>query len=457
MSEISRKILVMFMVLALVFTTVACTGEAKTPKEENKEEKVETQPEKKSESDKTEVEVGGEKVDTVKLGILLPFTGTNARIGQLQFNGMEFAINNFNEAGGVKSLGGAKIEIVKTDTTGAPEIGVTELEKLVTVHNVSALLGPYNSSVGSSTAPIAEKYKTPYILSNCTADEILLESYKYVYRANHSNSFDGIDLINFLKDLKETKEDASFTKFAVVYENTDWGKGMKDVLGKAIPEEYGGEVVLSEGYQSNTADFSSIITKIKASGAEVVIPVSYLNDALLFTQQMAEYKSEAIIFASSGGFTVPDYATKVGEAGNQVLTIASWDQSVLPFLSEEASKLTAQYKEIYNEDFDGYAANGYLAAAVMLNAIERAGSTDRDEINEALENTDIKPGEPELVFHPYSGIYFKDDVRGMTHQNSGARGIILQVNNGKFNLIGPADIVGEKSELIWPVVPYSDR
>lgn len=390
----------------------------------------------------------------MKLGIILPFTGSNARIGQLQYQGMELFIENFNEAGGFEN--GALIEIVKADSTGAPEVGVTEIERIITQDNVSAVIGPYNSAVGSATAPIAEKYSTPYILSNCTADEILYTAYNYVYRANHSNTNDAIDMVNFLTYLQEEK-DADFTKFAVVHENTDWGKGMAAALDQYLGEDFGGEIVLSEAYQANAADFSSIISKIKSSGAEVVIPVAYLADALLFTQQMAEYKSDAIIVASSGGFTVPDYAEKVGEAGNQVITIASWDTSVLPFKSELAAQLNEQYIEKYGEAMDGYAVNGYLAAAVMIDAVERAGSFEREAINDALAATDLDADHPALIFHPYTGVSFEGEIRGMTNQNTKAGGVILQVIDGEFKLVGPTTLTGDETDLVWPVVPYSQR
>ncbi len=394
--------------------------------------------------------------NVLKLGIILPFTGSNARIGQLQYNGMELFIENFNEAGGFQNMDGAKIEMVKADSTGAPEVGVTEIERIITKEKVSAIIGPYNSSVGSATAPIAEKYKTPYILSNCTADEILYTPYEYVYRANHSNTNDAIDIVNFLKYLRDNKG-ADLKRFAVVYENTDWGKGMYKALDEYITKEYGGEIVVAEAYQANAADFSSIISKIKAADAEVTIPVAYLADSLLFTQQMAEYKSNSIILASSGGFTTPDYAEKVGKAGDYVLTVACWDKSILPFKSEEATKLNEQYKEKYGEDLDGYAVNGYLAAAVMVGAIERANSFDRDKINEALAATDLSVDDPALVFHPYTGLDFKGEVRGMTHQNTKAQGIILQVIDGEFKLVGPESLTGGDGDLVWPVTPYSKR
>ena len=446
MKKYLKKAVSIILALSVIFVMAACASETST-----------VQPTAATATGGTPDTASPEVPGTVKIGIILPFTGSNARIGQLQYNGMELFINNFNKAGGFASMNGATVEIVKADTTGAPEVGVTELERVITQKNVSAVLGPYNSAVGAATAPIAEKYKTPYILSNCTADEILYTPYKYVYRVNHSNTNDASDLVSFLKYLRDNKENASFTKFAVVYENTDWGKGMNKALAQYLTEGYGGEVVVSEAYQANAADFSSIISKIKASGAEVTIPVAYLADALLFTQQMAEYKCDSIILASSGGFTVPDFVQKVGPAGEYVLTAASWDLSVLPFKSEEATKLSEQYKEIYSEAMDGYAVNGYLAAAALVGAIDRAGSDDRDAINEALAATNVGSDDPALMFHPYSGISFEKEIRGMTHQNIYASGIILQVINGEFKLVGPSSLTGDDTELVWPIPKYSER
>lgn len=453
-----KRILSLGLLLTLIVMTTACAAKpaqkdtnTNNNTSNNSSTKEDTKNNTGSQTNNTD------KTENLKLGIILPFTGSNARIAELQYNGMELFINNFNDNGGFKNMNGAKIEVIKADTTGAPEVGVTEIERLITKENVSAVVGPYNSAVGSATAPIAEKYQTPYILSNCTADEILQTAYKYVYRANHSNTNDASDMVKYLIYLRDNMENANFTKFAVVYENTDWGSGMSKALEQYIGEMYGGEVVLNEAYQANAADFSSIINKIKSSGAEVTIPVAYLADALLFTQQMYELKCESIIFASSGGFTTPDYAQKVGVAGNYVLTVAAWDTSVLPYKPEEATKLNEQYKSIYGEDLDGYAVNGYLAAATMIGAIERAGSFDREKINDALSTTNLPADDPALIFHPYEGIDFTTPVRGMTHQNAKAQGIVLQVIDGQFKLVGPDVLTGGKSELVWPIPSINER
>ncbi len=112
----------------------------------------------------------------VKIGVVLPLTGSSAEMGKLAKNGIELAINTINAQGGIKSLNGAKIVPTYADSTGKPEVGVTEIERLIVKDKVHALLGPYNSNVAAPTAEVAEKYSAPYMLTNAVADGIQSKS-----------------------------------------------------------------------------------------------------------------------------------------------------------------------------------------------------------------------------------------------------------------------------------------
>ena len=391
----------------------------------------------------------------VKIGVVLPLTGSSAEMGKLSKNGIELAINAINAQGGIKSMGGAKLVPIYADSSGKPESGVMEIERLIVKDKVNALLGPYNSNVAAPTAEVAEKYSMPYMLTNAVADGILQKGYKYVWRSNQSSSGNAIDLIGFLSDIGK-KTGKPVKSIALVFESTDWGSSSAEALKKSA-QDAGIAVVAAMDYPANTADMTSVIVKLKSVNADVVIPMSYLNDALLFTRTAAEMKLNSAILAGGGGFSAPAFVEKAGKSAEYVMTLSGWDPDILGSKSEASKKLNDEYKAKYGSNFSEYSANAWMSAMVLFDAIERAGNVKPEAIKAAIDATDIKGGHPALSLHPYDGISFSQEVRGMKSQNSYARQVIVQVQNGKFRMVWPFNTAPKDVQLGWPVPAWNDR
>jgi branched-chain amino acid transport system substrate-binding protein len=395
------------------------------------------------------------QVKEVKIGVVLPLTGSSAEMGKLSKNGIELAVNTINAQGGVKSLGGAKLVPIYADSTGKPETGVMEIERLIVKDKVNALLGPYNSNVAAPTAEVAEKYSMPYMLTNAVADGILQKGYKYVWRSNQSSSGNAIDLIGFLSDIGK-KTGKPVKSIALVYESTDWGSSSAEALKKSA-QEAGIAVVAAMDYPANTADMTSIVVKLKSVNADVVIPMSYLNDALLFTRTVSEMKLNSAILAGGGGFSAPAFVEKAGKSADYVMTLSGWDPDILGSKPEISKKLNDEYKAKYGNNFSEYSANAWMSAMVLFDAIERAGSVKPEAIKAAVDATNIKAGSLALSLHPYEGISFSQEVRGMKSQNTYARQVIVQVQNGKFRMVWPFNTAPKEVALGWPVPNWNDR
>ncbi|MDR3588848.1 MAG: ABC transporter substrate-binding protein [Negativicutes bacterium] len=423
-----KKTIVLLLVMAMVLSLVGCSSNKPAASADSKE---------------------------VKIGIVLPLTGSSAEMGKLAKNGIELAINTINANGGIKSLGGAKIVPIYADSAGKPETGVTEIERLIVKEKVQALLGPYNSNVAAPTAEVAEKYSMPYMLTNAVADGIMQKGYKYVFRANQSSSGNAIDLIGFLTDLGK-KTGKPVKNIALVYESTDWGSSSAEAL-KQVAKEAGIEVVAALDYPANTADMTSVVVKLKSVNPEVVIPMSYLNDALLFTRTAAEMKLNSAILAGGGGFSAPAFVEKAGKSAEYVMTLSGWETDILGGKPEGSKKLNDEYKAKYGSDFSEYSANAWMSAMVLFDAIERAASVKPEAIKAALDATDIKGNHVALSLHPYEGIKFNQEVRGMKSQNVYARQIITQVQNGKFRMVWPFDTAPKDVKLTWPIPSWDDR
>lgn len=403
---------------------------------------------------------GGEKKvaesDTIRVGVLMPNSGDAMNAGTRQRAGIELYINNYNEAGGIKSMDGKKIEMVFADTTSKPDVGVTEIERLIQKENVSCIIGPYQSSVGAATSPVAEKYQIPYMLVNSTEDSILQKGYKYVFRANHAtgNNAEAIVEMSLAMGEKIGKKPETF---AIVAENTDWGNGTLTAVTNYLNENYPDiKIVVSESYQANTADMSSIINKIKAADPDIVVPCCYVNDALLFAQQMADYQLNNTIVSSGSGFAAGDFIEKAGKNAEYIFGSTGWNSGLLPYLGEEATKLNDQYKEIMGFDMDEFSANGYLGAAVMVDAIERAASSEPAAIQAALLETDIQSDHPALALHPYKGIKFGETM-GMQNQNIYSAVTMTEILNGEFTVVYPLEMLGDQNPAVFPAPAWDAR
>ncbi len=386
----------------------------------------------------------GTQENQIPVGVILPLSGGNAHEGELCRNAMMFAASKINDAGGIKSLGGAKLNLIFADHTAKPEVGMTEMERLILSNKVKALLGPYNSAVGYTTAGIAEKYSIPYLLNNSVADDILKKGYKWVFRANQTSSSNAVDQINFLKDIR-TKAKVPVKRIALVYENTEWGlsasEALKDIAGKE-----GFEIVLREAYPANTPDMTSLIVKLKNSKPDVVIPCSYLNDALLFMKTLKEMNVDVKVFAGGAGFTDPKFLEKAGDTANNMFILSAWDKDILARKPQWATQYNNEFKAKYGYDFAEPSANSYQNVFILADALERAKSSEPDAIRKALMETNITDG-PALI-NPYKAIQF-GTIRGMTNQNIYTQMLILQVLNGKERVVWPFEFIPPDVTMAW--------
>ena len=393
--------------------------------------------------------------DTVKIGVLLPFSGSSSYFGESQLVGYQHALDDYL-AHYEEDLNGLKIELVLGDTAGVADTGVTEAERLINDEKVSAIIGTYNSGTAAAIAPLAIKYKVPFMVTNAVSDVILSEESNYVFRANLGDADAIASYVDMIRFLGEQRGEP-ITKVAILYEGTDYGQGAYNNFNDTIFPELGIEVVFGESFTNNSSDLSSVINKIKGSGAELVVPIMFLNDALLFSRQMKEFEVDIPILAYGGGFLGDDYVQQAGDASAYVMVSGSWiyDESAL---SEEALEYSQKFIEetgntVPNEPY----ANGWLGMYCLLEAIARAGSGDRDTIANELDDTDISVGDRALMFHAtFDGVRF-EDFNGRYNQNSMSSMMYAQVLDGRYQIVFPPNAETGETPLVFPVPAWSER
>lgn len=354
----------------------------------------------------------------VKVGNIEPLSGPSASVGQQGKCARDLAVEEINAAGGIKSLGGAKIEMIYADSESKPEKGVAEAERLINTEKVHVLTGCWNSSVTYPTTAVAERYGIPFIVPVSVADKITEQGFKTVFRIAAKDSWWTRDQFAFLKDMaKETN--SKIETVALVYENGDWGKGFAEGW-KKLAEKDGYKVVLDEPYPSTATDLSPVVQKIKRANPDVLLLTSNAADAILLTNTLAEYKVKPkAIIGSGGGHADPSFMQAAGKNAQYVFDIVEWEMDVgKPGVPAFNEKFRAKCG--YNPA--GESVDAYVAMYVLADALERAGSLDPKAIRDALAATKLSSG-PAMVAS-YDAIEFDE-----TGQNKNAALCIVQIND----------------------------
>jgi branched-chain amino acid transport system substrate-binding protein len=354
----------------------------------------------------------------VKVGNILPLSGPSASVGQQNQYAQDMAIEEINAAGGIKSLGGAKITMLYADSESKPEKGVAEAERLINTEKVQVLTGCWNSAVTYPTTAVAERYGIPFIVPVSVADKITEQGFKTVFRIAAKDSWWTRDQFVFLSDLQK-EFNAKVSTLAFVYENGDWGKGFAGGW-KKLAEKGGYKVLMDEPYPSTATDLSPVVQKIKRANPDVLLLVSNAADAILLTNTMAEYKVKPkAIIASGGGHADPSFLKAVGKNGQYIFDIVEWETDVnKPGVKE----INQKFKSKYDYNLAGESVDAYIAMYVMADALERAKSLDPKAIRDALAKTKLTKG-PAMIAS-YDAIEFDE-----TGQNKYAALVMVQIND----------------------------
>lgn len=386
------------------------------------------------------------QVKEVPIGFLLPLSGGSATIGNQTKAGAEIAAEQINASGGIKALGGARLKLVFADTQSKPDIGVAETERLIQRENVAMIVGAYNSAVTFPATELAERYKTPWLVTGAVKDEITERGFKYVFRPNNKAIYDAreqLDAIDLLK--KETGKGPK--TIGLFYEGTDWGRSHAANIKKLVKER-GYNIALDESYPPNQADFSAQLLKIRATRPEALIVVAYTPDHILFTRQFTESRLHVPfgVHSVGGGSEDPSFYKALPAHAVQYMFVQD-DFQVDIMKAAKDPLLTAidgKFKTVMGYGLNSYGAQGVSNVYILKDALERAASTDKDKLRDALAATDISSG-PALVTG-YQRIKF--DNQG---QNTFAHGVISQNLSGERRTVWPAENRLADVRPVWPL------
>jgi len=325
------------------------------------------------------VPLRGWAADAINIGALYPTTGGMAQIGVGCVAAAKLAVDMVNEAGGIKSLGGAKLNLIISDIQSDTTVTRTETDRLISGNKLSAIHGCFASALTLIASEVCERAKVPIITGSSTDQLNKGRTYTFTPFARASQ---------FAKaQLQMSKLVSDQPKVAVIFENTAFGTSTSNGLKELAPGE-GVEIVMFEPYSAGFTDASPLINKVKASGANALFSVSYLNDLILIVRTVKQVGLNVAINGGSGGFVIPDFYKNVGKLAEGLQGVAHWNHD----MSADSEKVNVEYKKRTGEFLFEY-AGGLVAQTFMLaDALERAGSTDPQKVRDALSALDVSTG-----------------------------------------------------------------
>jgi len=317
--------------------------------------------------------------ELVNIGALYPVTGSFAQIGQGCVNAARLAVQMVNDAGGIKALGGAKLNLIISDVQSDTTVTRTETDRLISGYKLSAIHGCFASALTLIASEVAERAKVPLLTGSSTDQLNKDRHYTFTPFARASQFAQA--------QLRMARLVSDNPKVAVVFENTAFGTATSKGLREQAPGE-GVEIVLFEPYSAGLTDASPLINKVKASGANMLFPVSYLNDLILIIRAIKQADLQVAINGGSGGFVIPDFYKNVGNLADGLLGVAHWNHDI----DANAQKVNAVYKQQYGQFLFEY-AGGLVAQTFMIaDALEQAASTDPQKVRDAIASLDVSEG-----------------------------------------------------------------
>ena len=379
--------------------------------------------------------------EEIRVGVLSPMTGPAARFGAIHQSTLAIAVEEVNDAGGIKALGGAKIRLFFGDTRGEADMGVTETERLITSERVHALIGAFQSGVGLPSSAVAERYEIPW-LNFGTVDRLTQRGFRYFFRPHANDTLKAQALVNGIMALAEPH--GGLQSGVILAENTEWGKSVSDKQ-QTFLEAAGIEIKLVEFYPYAAPDLTSMIVKTRALQPDLVLANSYLGDALLITRLMGEYQFRPTAYAAGGGGHLqPDFIQGSGKQGEGVICATAWDPGVglaIPWIKDLNDLHVARNGIPMTEDSAAY----YQAFYVLVDALERVDAIDSKKIRDAIAATDITDHDNRAMVIPYTRLHFDE-----TGQNPDATAMVVQVVDGKLRIVWPSTIAEPGITPIWP-------
>jgi branched-chain amino acid transport system substrate-binding protein len=361
----------------------------------------------------------------VLIGGAISQTGRYAEPAGRQVNSIKMWVDEVNARGG---LLGHKVHLILLDDKSDTQTAIKLYEKLITEDKVDLVLGPYSSGITEAVANVTERHKMPFVAYGAASSPIWEKGRRYIFNIVAIAE-------DYQKGAVHLAKQAGVTKAAIIGEDSLFprqaAKGAKDWATKL-----GIQIVVEENYPLKQTDFTALLRKIKAAGAEAVFSNSYFADSAAQLRQMREQNLNFKLYCSTIGPALPNFPEQLGATAEYVLGFSQWEPLPKVLKHPGMEKYIADYEKRYGEKPNYHAGGAYGALQVTEAAVKKAGGFDKEKVRDALATIEVV-----TVFGRY-----KVDAKGINAHE----GLTFQILKGERKVVWPEKWAQAKAELPMP-------
>lgn len=380
----------------------------------------------------------------IRIGAVYALSGDSAAIGTNILRGIDFAVAEINEAGGVN---GHPLEVVRADTRGDAQRAAELARTLIEEEGAAAILGCHQSAATEQVFAVCEEEEVPALTAISTVDALTTPDSQYCFRLCPRNSQYFEKMFEYLSAQQEQTGQAVHT-IAVFADNSLIGQeAIRDI--DACAPAYDMEIVERVTYSHGAYDLHQEVAQLAQADADAVLVECYVSDAILLMETMQElnYKPP-IMLAKANGFTDPSFLSACADLAEGLTSAVEWNDDMV-----KGAEVNARFYDIFGVDMNGHSAEAYTAVWVLRTAFAQAADFTGPSVAEALRNLDIQgsfPDGPEILL-PYDEIRFETvEVDGVLHANENvcADIAIAQIQDGKYRTVWPYE--NADAAIVWP-------
>ena len=333
--------------------------------------------------------------ENIRIGVLLPLTGPLAKNGLENWEAMQIARDMINERGGIN---GRKVEYLQGDAN-TPNAAISETERLITKDDIKITTGSFASPIAIAVSQAAERHGVFHWETTGAAEVITRRGFKHTFQVGAPARKYGQAAVDFIIDdlAKRLNKPVDALKIALLWENRAFGKSVGDGI-RAYTQAKGIKLVYDEGYDQTATDMTPIVQKLKDVAPDIVIAISFPNDAILFQRKAKELEFNVAAFIGvSAGYSSPDLRESIGDAVSGIF-VADFPPKVnAAVLTPETRKVADEFYKRYEAKLKrppaGHAAAGFSAVwALFTEVLPKAKTFEPDELREIALKLDLPEG-----------------------------------------------------------------
>jgi branched-chain amino acid transport system substrate-binding protein len=403
---------------------------------------------------------GGSGDNTVKIGVIYPLTGNLGEVGQnIQaflepaveqiINGTDSGLDNLLLSGeeGLPNLNNREVELIFADHRADPGQGRSEAERLIQSEGVHAIYGCYNSSVTKTVSAVCEREGIPMLTGESSSPSLTERGLNWFWRSGpHDQTFTE-NMFQFFDGFNERQDGTPIESVAIIHEDTEYGSTSAEVQ-ENLAEEHGYDIVA--GPISYTAEsvtsFTSQLQRIQQADPDVLLPTSYVSDAILMTEDMRSLDyMPPMVMAQDSGHSESSFVSQT-ELSNYFCSRSTFADDLTESVPE-VGNYADWMQDVSDVSMNGVYIRSFGGLITLLAGINNGGSTNPEDIRSGLNNMEVEQLKTGLPF----GIEFADNG-----QNSLATGVLNQYHDGEAMMVWPFNLAQDDT-LEFPAPQWGDR